>query len=224
MTAYIFDSETTGLVAPVQLVEAAWLKIGAIACLPITDQFLARYKPSKPIELGALATSHILDEVLTECPPHTDFAMPADTQYIIGHNVDYDWRVIGEPGMKRICTKALSSMLWPQADSHTQSAMIYLHFRDQATDLLRNAHAALDDVKNCRKLLGVIIDTLAAHRGASIEDWEDLWLISEEARIPTIISFGKHKGMAIADLPGDYRSWLLKQNDLDPFVRQALTR
>lgn len=224
MPAYIFDSETTGLTAPVQLVEAAWLKIGAVAGLPVTDQFLQRYKPAKKIELGALSVSHILDEELADCPPHDSFVMPADTQYIIGHNVDYDWKVIGEPAVKRICTKALSSMLWPMADSHTQSAMIYLHFRDQAGDLLRNAHAALDDVKNCRKLLGMIIDTLAVQRGAAIEDWEDLWLISEEARIPTVIGFGKHKGMAIADLPGDYRSWLLKQTDLDPFVRKALMR
>lgn len=223
MTAYIFDSETTGLIAP-HLVEAAWLKIGAVSGLPITEQFLQRYKPAKPIELGALSVSHILDEELADCSPHDSFSMPSDTQYIIGHNVDYDWRVIGEPDVKRICTKALSSMLWPLADSHTQSAMIYLHFRDQAAGLLRNAHAALDDVKNCRKLLGVIIDTLAAKRGSAIEDWEELWLISEEARIPTVISFGKHKGMAIADLPSDYRSWLLKQNDLDPFVLKALKR
>ena len=156
MTAYIFDSETTGLTSP-QLVEAAWLKISSIVGLPVAEHFLQRYKPQKPIELGALATSHILDEELVDCPPHDSFAMPADAQYIIGHNVDYDWRVIGEPDVKRICTKALSSMLWPNADSHTQSAMIYLHYRSEATTLLRNAHAALDDVKNCRLLLTKII-------------------------------------------------------------------
>ncbi|MGS0735520.1 3'-5' exonuclease [Pseudomonas sp. GG8] len=223
MTAYIFDSETTGLTDP-QLVEAAWLKIGAVAGLPVTEQFLGRYKPEKRIELGALVTSHILDEELSDCPPHDSFSMPADTQYIIGHNVDYDWRVIRQPDVKRICTKALSTLLWPLADSHSQSAMIYLHFRDQATELLRNAHAALDDVRNCRKLLGVIIDALAAKRGYVVEDWEDLWLLSEEARIPTIISFGKHKGAAFANLPNDYRSWLLKQADVDPYVRTALMR
>ncbi|MNO08895.1 hypothetical protein D3C81_2317810 [compost metagenome] len=65
---------------------------------------------------------------------------------------------------------------------------------------------------------------MAAQRGAVIEDWDELWAISEEARIPTIIGFGKHKGTAIADLPSDYRSWLLKQNDLDPYVRAALSR
>ncbi|MFH7456907.1 3'-5' exonuclease, partial [Pseudomonas syringae pv. tagetis] len=66
MTAYIFDSQTTGLIEP-QLVEAAWLKIGNVAGLPINDQFLARFKPTKTIKLAALATSHILDEELADC-------------------------------------------------------------------------------------------------------------------------------------------------------------
>jgi exodeoxyribonuclease X len=223
MNAYIFDSETTGFNEP-HLIEAAWLQLKDVSSLVVTGDFLQRYKPGKPIELGALATSHILDEELTDCAPHNTFNLPPDTAYMIGHNVDYDWRVIGEPDVKRICTKALSTQLWPQADSHSQSAMIYLHYRSEATGLLRNAHAALDDVKNCRLLLVKILDTLATNLGHPVNDWDELWQLSEEARIPTIISFGKHKGMAIADLPSDYRSWLLKQTDLDPYVRQALAR
>ncbi|WP_122425128.1 3'-5' exonuclease [Pseudomonas viridiflava] len=223
MTAYIFDSETTGFKEP-QLVEAAWLKLGATVGLPVTDEYLARFKPSKAIELGALSTSHILDEDLVDCPCHTSFQMPPDTEYLIGHNVDYDWGVIGQPDLKRICTAALSRRLWPEADSHSQSAMIYLHYREQATGLLRNAHAALDDVKNCRLLLSKILDALAVKLGRPVEGWEELWSISEEARVPTVISFGKHKGSLIANLPSDYKRWLLNQADLDPFVRKALSK
>ncbi|MBJ2237028.1 3'-5' exonuclease [Pseudomonas fluorescens] len=223
MTAYIFDSETTGLNDP-HLVEAAWLQLESISSLAVTADFLQRYKPGKPIELSALATSHILDEELAGFHPHTDFNLPNDVEYLIGHNVDYDWRVVGEPDVKRICTRALSSKLWPDADSHTQSAMIYLHYRAEATGLLRNAHAALDDVKNCRLLLVKILDQLAAELGRPVGDWEELWNISEDARIPTVIGFGKHKGAAFADLPSDYRRWLLNQSDLDPFVRKALMR
>lgn len=223
MTAYIFDSETTGLNEP-HLIEAAWLKLKDISSLTVTADFLQRYKPGKPIELSALATSHILDEELDGCEPYNTFTLPEDVEYLIGHNVDYDWRVIGEPDVKRICTRALSSKLWPAADSHTQSAMIYLHYRTEATGLLRNAHAALDDVKNCRLLLVKILDTLAVTLGRPVSDWEELWDISEDARIPTVIGFGKHRGMAISDLPSDYKRWLLNQSDLDPYVRKALTR
>ena len=223
MTAYIFDSETTGLNDP-HLIEAAWLRLKDVSSLTVTADFLQRYRPGKPIELGALATSHILDEELFDCQPHTDFSLPAEVVYLIGHNVDYDWRVIGEPDVKRICTRALSSKLWPSADSHTQSAMIYLHYRSEATGMLRNAHAALDDVKNCRLLLVKILDTLSVTLGRPVNDWEELWQISEDARIPAVIGFGKHKGMAVADLPSDYKRWLLNQTDLDPYMRKALSR
>lgn len=220
MTAYIFDSETTGLNNP-ELVEAAWLQLGA--GLAVTGEFLQRYKPSKPIELGALAASHILDEELADCPPHDSFKLPEDAAYLIGHNVDYDWGVIGRPDIKRICTAALSRRLWPDADTHTQSAMIYLHYRSDAPSLLRNAHAALDDVKNCRLLLVKIFTALKEDLGRPVSSWEELWEISEDARIPTIIRFGKHAGSAIKDIPASYKSWLLG-TDIDPYLRIALTR
>ena len=223
MSACIFDSETTGMKEP-QLVEAAWLKLSDIKNLPVAAEFIQRYQPSKPIELGALATSHILDEELADCPPHSEFSLPNWVEYLIGHNIDYDWGVIGKPDVKRICTRALSTRLWPEADSHSQSAMIYLHCRADAPGLLRNAHAALDDVKNCRLLLLKILDALATQLGRPVYSWQELWEISEDARVPTIITFGKHKGAKFADLPQEYRRWLLNQPDLDPFVRKALQR
>lgn len=223
MNAIIFDSETTGLKDP-QMVEGAYLKLADIQTLEVVEEFLQRYKADKPIELGALATSHIYDEELVDCPPHTEFALPAGTTYIIGHNVDYDWNVIGQPDVKRICTKALSSMLWPDAGSHSQSAMIYLHYRDQARDLLKNAHAALDDVHNCRRLLIAIINRLIFEPGQELGSWERLWEISEEARIPTVIRFGKHAGSKIADIPADYKRWMLAQDNVDPYLRKALAK
>lgn len=223
MTAIIFDSETTGFKDP-QMVEGAYLKLADIQTLEVVEEFLQRYKADKPIELGALATSHIYDEELADCPPHTDFALPAGTTYIIGHNVDYDWGVIGRPDVKRICTQALSRALWPDADSHSQSAMIYLHYREHARGLLQNAHAALDDVHNCRRLLVKILAELAARNGSSVFSFEDLWMISEEARIPTVIRFGKHAGSKIEDIPASYKSWLLGQPDVDPYLRKALSK
>lgn len=220
MTAYIFDSETTGFQEP-HLVEAAWLKLDNPSYLAITEEFLQRYRPGKPIELGALATCHILDEELLDCSPHTDFKLPTDARYLIGHNVDYDWSVIGQPDLKRICTAALSRDLWPDADSHSQSAMIYLHYRTVARDLLRNAHAALDDVKNCRLLLIKILEALEA-RGQTVSSWEALWQYSEAARLPKVMAFGKYKGLLIKDIPSDYRAWLLRQPDVDPYLVKAL--
>jgi exodeoxyribonuclease X len=51
-----------------------------------------------------------------------------------------------------------------------------------------------------------------------------LYQMSEIARIPKIITFGKHKGTEIKDLPADYVQWLLRQDDLDPYLVKALNK
>lgn len=216
MTAVIFDTETTGSHDP-QIIEAAWLRVDSPATLNVIEQFEQRYRPTQPITLGALATHHIYDEELVDCPPHTDFKLPADVKYIIGHNIDYDWKAIGQPGVKRICTLALARCFYPDADSHSQSAMIYLIDRANARNRLRTAHSALADVHNCRSLLESLL-TLCGPAA----DWEALWQISEQARIPKIMMFGKHKGAVIASIPADYKAWLLRQPDVDPYLRAAL--
>lgn len=216
MTAVIFDTETTGTDEP-QIIEAAWLRLDSPTALNVTEQFEQRYRPTQRITLGALAVHHIYDEELANCPPHTEFKLPTDVQYIIGHNVDYDWKVAGQPKVKRICTLALSRSLYPAADSHSQSAMIYLIDRPNARNLLRAAHSALADTQNCLSLLASLISL-----AGPVADWEALWRLSEQARIPKIMTFGKHKGMAIADIPADYKAWLLRQPDVDPYLRAAL--
>lgn len=213
--AIIFDTETTGKNEAV-LIEAAWIRLDSVNPFSLSDKFNQRYNPLKPIELGALATHHILDEELQDCPNYTEFALPANTEYIIGHNVDYDWNIIGNPDIKRICSLALSRRVWPELDSHNQSALLYFVDRHNAREKLKNAHSALADVENCAFILEKIIAKLG------VTTIEELWTISEQARIPTHMPFGKHKGVAIADIPRDYKTWLLNQDNVDHFVRKAL--
>jgi exodeoxyribonuclease X len=215
--AIIFDTETTGKNDP-KMIEAAWIKLDSLQPFSISQKFNQRYNPMKPIELGALATHHILDEELKDCPDCTEFSLPNATEYIIGHNVDYDWNIIGNPNIKRICSLALSRRLWPELDSHSQSAMLYFVDRQNAREKLKNAHSALADVENCAFILEKIIAKLG------VANIEELWTISEQARIPSHMTFGKHKGVAIADIPRDYKTWLLNQDNIDSYLRKALER
>lgn len=220
MNALILDTETTGLEEP-QPVEIAWLRLDGPSPPTAHEAFCARYRPSKPISLGALATHHIMDEDLTGCEPHTAFRLPDGVEYLIGHNVDYDWAAIGscgdQPQVKLIDTLAFSRKLWPTADSHTLGAMLFLLERRTARDYLRNAHSASVDAWNCMRLLGHILHAL----GEPLT-WHAVWLLSEDARIPDVMTFGKHKGMRIADIPPDYKAWLLRQPDVDPYLAKAL--
>ena len=211
----IFDTEATGIKEPV-LIEAAWVELESLEPFAVTNPFFQRYNPGKPITLGALATHHIMDEELVNCPPASSFALPSDMGYMIGHNVDFDWEVVGRPEVKRICTLALARKLWPDLDSHNQSALMYYLERDTAREQLRNAHSALADVSVC----AVILDHICRHE--AITSIEGLYAASERARIPTTMPFGKHKGVLLTDVPSDYKAWLLSQGDIDPYLRKAL--
>lgn len=216
MTAIVFDTETTGT-AQAEIIEAAWLRLDSPTQLAVTQEYEARFKPTQPISLGALATHHILDEELQDCPPTASFSLPTDVRYIIGHNVDYDWEVCGQPEVKRICTLALARRYFPDLDSHSQSALIYYFDRLNAKQRLQQAHSALADVKNCLFILQSMQEAIGHP-----ESWEALWQISEQARIPIIMPFGKHRGEPIANLPVDYQDWLLRQEGLDPYVKAAI--
>ena len=211
----IFDTEATDIKEPI-LIEAAWLEVTSLTPLTIGSQFVQRYNPGKPISLGALATHHILDEELVDCPPASSFQLPNDVIYLIGHNVDFDWQVLGQPPIKRICTLALARKVWPNLDSHSQSALLYHLDRKNAREQLRNAHSALADVGICAKILESICAEL------KINTVEDLWITSEKARMPTHMPFGKHKGVPLNEVPMDYKSWLLGQSDIDPYLKKAL--
>jgi len=221
MTAQIFDSETTDTGDDAEIIEAAGFPLifgNPSQEDPNAKPWQLRFQPSKPIALGAMSTHHIMDEDLVGCDPSSMFELP-QCEFLIGHNVDFDWKVAGSPDVNRICTLALAREIWPTLDCHTQSALIYHLDRQNARQRLRGAHNALCDVGLCK----TILDAIIAETG--VTSWEELWRRSEEARIPKVISFGKHKGMAIKALPPDYVRWLLNANDppIDEYLRRALT-
>lgn len=177
------------------------------------------------IDFGAMAVHHILPDEIAGCPHYTTFRLPGDVTYVVGHNVDYDIRAIQRCGVdttniKAICTLALARMIWPDATSHSLGALLYMLAKNLEflRDHLRGAHDAMNDVISTKWLLLKIISALG------VTTAKDLFLQSEIARVPTKMAFGKHKGMAIAELPSDYVQWLLKQPDLDPYLKKALSK
>ena len=215
MKAIIFDTETTGRKDPI-IIEGAWLELKSVNPFKLGQSFCQRYNPEKPIELGALATHHIYDEELIECPPAKSFSLPSDVRYIIGHNIDYDWKVIDQPNIRRICTLALARKVWNSIDAYSQSALLYFIDRDNARDILKKAHSAETDVRICATILEKICIEL------DVSSFEHLWELSEDARTPTVMPFGKHKGTLITDIPIDYKKWLLSQDNIDPYLKDAL--
>ncbi len=213
----IFDTETTGIKDPI-VIESAWLELKSLKPYKITNSWIQRFNPGKSISLGAMAIHHILDEELENCQPSHTFALPSDTEYLIGHNIDFDWKVIGKPNIKRICTLSLARHAWPNLDSYDQSALLYFLERKSAKKILKDAHNALVDVKICSIILKYLCEYF------NLKTIENLWSYSENARIPKYMPFGKHKGIPIEKVPKNYIIWLLQQNNIDPYLKIAFEK
>lgn len=219
-SAVILDTETTTAKAtderPLEVMELAYRDCHT------RDLFHKRYKPSMPPQWGALAVHGITMEEVEACQPSAQARhdAPHQASYWIGHNIDFDWQALGSPPVKRICTLALSRALWPEMDSHTLTAMMY--FIKGATpktrEELRSAHSAEADIDFCETLLQTV---MAVTKERTLEG---LWELSEDARIPKTMTFGKFKGEPIAKVDRGYASWYARQPDTDPYVLIAFRR
>ena len=224
MQAIILDTETHTLNGlPIEIAYAPIEIENAKLSLDKSQLFDQLYQVGQPISYAAMAVHHILESDLVDQPQYTEFQLPPSTVYIIGHNVDYDIAAIARCGvdttqLKPICTLALARRVWENADAHNISALIYQITKGsaKAREMLKGAHRADADIILTANILMHIIHHL------NIQSIEQLYLTSEEARIPKSITFGKHKGTAIAELPKDYIQWLLRQDDLDAYLRKAL--
>lgn len=188
----------------------------------IYDEYFSLDKGTQ-IHFASMAIHHILPQDLVNKPHFYQFRLPKQTVYLIGHNVDYDVQAIARCGqdiqhIKPICTLALARHIWPQLESHALGTLSYFisdNF-EETRELLKNAHNAKTDILLTAKLLEKII------QHAQIQSIEQLYQYATQARLPQYMPFGKHKGLALTEIPIDYVQWLLRQNDLDPYLREAL--
>ena len=216
LRAVILDTETTAAKETperrIEVIELAYRDIHS------RELFLRRYKPLLSPQWGALAVHGITMVELEGCPPSSDARSEApQADYWIGHNIDFDWRALGSPPVKRICTLAMSRALWPGMDSYTLTAMMY--FIKGATpatrEELRSAHSAEADIDFCETLLQTIMAV------TKTRELEALWELSEESRIPKVMTFGKFAGPPVSAVDRGYASWYSRQPDADPYLLAA---
>lgn len=228
MSIYILDTETTGKIEPIIPIEIAYRKLnlqiqatGKIAFLPeeVGQMFHGYFKPNKPIEFGAMATHHILEEDLKDAPPYESFTLPEDMEYMLGHNIDYDWKALGCPDIKRIDTCSMARHL-VQTDTYSQSALMYYFFRPAfAKQQLQEAHSAKADILNLYWILVELLQLIPK----PITSIEELWQYSEECRIPLTCEIGDHRGKPWSEVPSGFRKWMLDK-DFDEYVKKAVRK
>lgn len=217
MSAVVFDTEVNSLES-MEVIELAFCEV----CL--LDGFLGfslitkkRFKPTNSFEAGAVAVHRILPEDVESSPPSSSASLPAG-EYVVAHNVDFDVRVMKiSEEKKQICTLALCRRIWPQFKSHSLTAM-FLELKGMNREnvaAIKDAHSAYNDVVFLNAILeSIVIET-------RVKSFEELYQLSEQARIPEVMMFGKHKGTKISELDFGYIEWFLRQPDIDPYLKKA---
>ena len=231
---YILDTETTSRNEDREVIELAWLKLetthdlAGVPCIPqhivVEDRYWMRYKPTKPIDFGAMAVHHILPEDLEGRPPASDAVAPEDCDYMIGHSIDFDWEALGRPDVKRICTRAMAEHVWQDADSYSQSALLYMILgpTPQTRHRLKEAHSAVCDCINNQTLLEKILSVRP-----DITTWQALWMFSEESRIPLRMPITAARGELLTDIEVGLLDWCLRQDWMPhdhPYLFEGLLR
>ena len=226
--AMIIDFEATDVSKEAEATQLGWRNVffddeGRLWAEPLPPNRSEPYsnhvmcKPDRAISFGAMAVSHITPEDVHDQFSHRKVVqvLPEGEAYIVAHNADFDIQVAANAGVdvsqyKRICTQALARRLLPDLDSHSLGALTYAINPDLARQYCRNAHNAGWDVTFTLWLLEHLCEL------GGITSMEQLYLASEEARIPTAFTFGKYYGRKITEVafenPG-YLRWIIEKHD-----------
>lgn len=223
MRTYVFaDCETTGVTPSDKMVEIAYAVYNTNMDLIHKDESLI--DPEMPIPSGASAVHHITNQRVADEPTIEQFmklkANPLQTEaapIFVAHNASFDWRYFKpwmHPEADVLCTLRLAKKLCPGLDSYKLQA---LRYSLDLPDVEGDAHRAGADVEmlvNLTQYLMIKAET----------DMEGLLALAKAPLDIKTMPFGKHKGKVLKDVPEDYFSWLLKQDNVDPDLAASIRK
>lgn len=134
--------------------------------------------------------------------------------HAVAHSVSMEeqWLDFGVPW---ICTYKCALHAWPDAPSHSNQALkYYLGCVDR--DMFYPPHRALPDALVTAYMLTRLLDE---HPVEQLLEW------TRQPKPVLKLPFGKHKGMLIAEAPGDYLDWVAgpRCEAADPDLKFACT-
>lgn len=236
MRAYIFDTETTGTDPKVdKVIQSSAIEIdfdnnGQLVAL---GQKTAFFDHDCEAGAGALAIHGLtLDKIRSkdnclDCKSCPVKSVSEDMVFMIGHNIKFDWEMVGRPAVRLIDT--LKIVRWMHADwqdhnlgaSAIQAAELLLGDKAQMIERVKSAHDAEFDVQLNFDVLRYI-----CWKG-NIGNLTALWINYDQTwRFPTKFAFGKYKGQPISVVKQDrgYAGWILREPDMDEDVKEAVRR
>ena len=214
----LVDAETTGLSAPVFVVELAAQRMRG--WVPHGEPFRKLVNQNQEIPAEASRVHGYTREILErdgELPlqVYREFAEYAGGLPLVSFNLEYDLDEVLKPEWKRLriatiggrgfCALRLAQRLLdpvPAGNCKLQTLRQYYRLPE------RGAHTALGDVQTVVDLLGNVLQPIAEHRG--LDTWAKLAAYAAEEWYPSRIAFGKHKGRLFQEARRDaeLRRWV----------------
>jgi DNA polymerase III epsilon subunit-like protein len=213
---FLGDVETTGPTPKDKVVEIAWFELDET--LNVIDKQHSLIDPQMKISAGASGVHGLTNADVEFAPTIEEFfdevvTKPVDGDIVlIAHNVIFDNRYFS-PHMNivgQLCTLRLARRVWPTAENHKLATLMYELGLTRGT-----SHRADGDVETTLDLLRRIV----AAMGRPLID------LAEESMKPVfveVLTFGKHKGKRLDQLPRSYIDWLMGTDNLDRDLRYSL--
>ena len=206
---FIFlDTETTGTDEDDRLCQIAFKTESGL----IVNEL---FNPGKPISIEAMSVNHITNEMVNDKPPFknsktwrtlTDLFAGTDN-IMVAHNAMFDVAMLRKEDIhpqKTICTYKMARLLDKEGQIpqyNLQYLRYYLNLNIDASP-----HDALGDIMVLEALFNRIHAKTKDEFGTGVID-----KMIEVTKNPVLLvkmPFGKHKGMRIDKIPGDYLQWL----------------
>ena len=219
-TRFIFgDVETTGLGKNQGVVEISWIETDAE--FNEVERYGSLINPQKPIQFGAMSVHGITEAMVADAPTIEQFMLntchplSGPGTILVAHKASYDIEFFG-PWMREpntLCTLKCARLIYPDAENHKLGTLRCMLGLEGDT---RKAHSAQEDVS--------VLIQLAQRLCQDAET--DLYGLIELQNRPNPnlkMTFGKHRGTPLKDLPSNYIDWLLtKADNIDADLRTAL--
>lgn len=217
------DTETTDATPERGVVEVAFVITDEN--FNVLEEKSSLIDPQKPISpsasgvhglvLADVENSPTLEEFFSAASPECYGGKLQGPLAILGHRIGFDTFTVGphvEGGFSEVCSLRWARKLYPQADDHKLSTLMFALSLPKPT----NAHRALADVYSAMYLIRHICELTGMNLA-------QLATASEAPMALATFPFGKHKGTPFMEVPSSYLRWAVtNMQDLDGDMRYSI--
>jgi len=214
----LIDTETTGLSAPIFVVELSAQKMHGWK--PYGEPFRRLINQNADIPPEASRVHGYTREILERdgdpaAAVYREFSLYVGGRPIVSYNLEYDFEEVLKPEWARLgvepisvsgfCALRLAQRLLdpvPAGNCKLQTLRQFYRLPE------RGAHTALGDVQTVSDLMSHVLRPIAERRG--VKSWSDVCAYTRAEWFPSRIAFGKFKGRDFRDARRDQplRDWL----------------